>query len=155
IGAIADDMGISTAEAFKRLEKGAIPADKAIEAILNGMEKFPGAAGAMERQSKTLNGVLSTFKDTINIALIQGIEPFLPAISGALTASIPLVQKFIDVTIGSIAAAVTGFGDLIGAVRGFFDEISKGSIPGGIAVELGKVVGLAEDHPIVSALATA
>jgi tape measure domain-containing protein len=155
IGAIAEDMGISTAEAFEQMAKGAIPADKAIEAILAGMEKFPGAAGAMERQSKTLNGVLSTFKDTINIALIQGIEPFLPAISGALAGSIPIVQKFIDVTIGGVAAVVTGFGDMADAVGSFFDEINAGDVGGGIAVEIGHLVGLAEDHPIISALATA
>ena len=155
IQAIAEDMGISTADAFKEMAEGGISADRAIDAILRGMEKFPGAAGAMERQSKTLNGVLSTFKDTINIALIEGIEPFLPAISGALQGAIPIVERFIDFTIGGVAAVVTGFGDIVDAVGDFWTEINAGDVGGGIAVEIGKLVGLAEDHPIVSALATA
>lgn len=155
ISAIAEDMGITTAEAFKLLEKGAIPADAAIESILNGMEAFPGAAGAMERQSKTLNGVLSTFKDTLNIALIQGIEPFLPAISGALTSALPVIETFVTGTIGGVAAVVTGFTDMGRAIGGFISEVSKGDIGAGIAVEVGKLVGLAEDHPLVSTLASA
>lgn len=155
IQAIATDMGISVAEAFEEVAKGAVPADRAISAILKGMEEFPGAAGAMERQSKTLNGVLSTFKDTINIALIQGIEPFLPAISGALAGALPTIERFVDGTIGGVAAVVTGFGDMARAIGGFVDEVSQGDIGGGIAVEVGKLVGLAEDHPIVNALATA
>ncbi len=72
VEAIAKKLGITTAEAFKKMETGAISADVAIEAILEGMEKFPGAAGAMERQSKTLNGVISTLKDTFRDALIDG-----------------------------------------------------------------------------------
>jgi tape measure domain-containing protein len=155
IQAIADDMGISVAEAFDKVAKGAVPADKAISAILAGMEAFPGAAGAMERQSQTLNGVISTFKDTLNIALIEGIEPFLPAIAGALQGAIPFVETFISRTIGGISTVVTGFGDMAGAVRGFIDEVSGGNVAGGIAVEIGKLVGLAEDHPLVTALADA
>lgn len=155
IQAIADDMGITVAEAFDEMAKGAIPADRAITAILNGMEKFPGAAGAMERQSKTLNGVLSTFKDTITIALIDGIEPFLPAISSALAGSIPVIETFIRTTIGGVASVVSGFGDMGHAIGSFVDEVSQGDIGAGIAVEVGKLVGLAEDHPLVSALASA
>jgi tape measure domain-containing protein len=155
IGAIAKDMGITTAAAFKLLEQGAIPADDAIQSILAGMESFPGAAGAMERQSQTLNGVISTFKDTLNIALIEGIEPFLPAISGELQGAIPIVERFISGTIGGISTVVTGFGDLTDAVGGFFEEINQGNVAAGIAVEIGKLVGLAEDAPLVTLLADA
>jgi tape measure domain-containing protein len=155
IQAIADDMGVSVAEAFEKVAAGAVPADRAISAILAGMEAFPGAAGAMERQSQTLNGVISTFKDTLNIALIEGIEPFLPAISGALQGAIPIVETFISGTIGAITGAVEGFGALTDAVGGFIEEINQGNVAGGIAVEIGKLVGLAEDHPLVTALADA
>lgn len=81
IGAIAESMGISTAEAFDLMGQGAISADVAIEAILDGMERMPGAAGAMQRQSETLAGRLSTLKDTIQILLIDAMDPFIGAIS--------------------------------------------------------------------------
>ncbi len=155
IKAIADDMGISVAEAFKQVAKGAVPADKAISAILRGMEDFPGAAGAMERQSQTLNGVISTFKDTLNIALIEGIEPLLPSLSAALQGAIPFVETFVSATVGGVTAVIGGFGDMKDAVSGFIDEISKGNVAGGIAVEIGKLVGLAEDAPLVTVLADA
>lgn len=55
VKAVAEGMGVSVADAFKAMEKGAVPADDAIKYILAGMEKFPGAAGAMDRQSRTLD----------------------------------------------------------------------------------------------------
>lgn len=84
IEAIASSMGITVAEAFDQMKAGAIPADAAITAILAGMERMPGAAGAMERQSKTLAGRLSTLKDTIEILLIKAMDPFIESISKAV-----------------------------------------------------------------------
>ena len=84
IEAIASSMGITVSEAFDQMKAGAIPADAAITAILEGMERMPGAAGAMERQSKTLAGRLSTLKDTIEILLIRAMDPFIESISNAV-----------------------------------------------------------------------
>lgn len=84
IEAIASSMGITVAEAFDQMKAGAIPADAAITAILAGMERMPGAAGAMERQSKTLAGRLSTLKDTIEILLIRAMDPFIESMSNAV-----------------------------------------------------------------------
>lgn len=103
IGAIADSMGISTSQAFDLMAKGAIPADQAIQAILAGMDKFPGAAGAMERQSKTLAGVLSTLKDTVSQALVGGIGPALPALADSINQAMP-----------SIGTAIGSFGSTFG-----------------------------------------
>ena len=55
------------------------------------MAKFPGAAGAMEKQSQTLIGVFSTFKDTISIALSDAFTPILPALKGALADITPVL----------------------------------------------------------------
>lgn len=123
VGAIADDMGISVAEAFKLMEKGAIPADQAITSILNGMEKFPGAAGAMDRQSKTLNGVISTLKDTFQSALIDGIEPFLPAIAGGVEKLGPLIGTTLNEGIGGLKSFVASF-------RAADGEITSSGFPG-------------------------
>jgi tape measure domain-containing protein len=131
ITVIAEDMGITTAEAFKLMEKGAIPADDAIESILNGMEEFPGAAGAMDRQSKTLNGVLSTFKDTLSGIAIDFITPYLPAISSAVASFGDMLQGFfsgMQTGFTEGATGAEGFGGRVGdafrAVRDFIrDEL--------------------------------
>lgn len=116
IQAIADSMGISVEDAFDRMSAGAIPADQAIQAILDGMERFPGAAGAMERQSHTLNGVISTFKDTVQTALVDAIEPYLPAIAGGLERATPLVRQ-------GLAAIVQGFGTVVSFVQAHWPQI--------------------------------
>jgi tape measure domain-containing protein len=124
IKAIAEGMGGTVAEAFDEIAKGAVPADDAIGFILDGMERFPGAAGAMERQSKTLNGVISTFKDTLSTTAIDFITPYLPAIS----------------------AAVAGFGETVGT---FFDILhsgeTDGSVIGTVALGVRDAFGLLAD----------
>lgn len=104
IESIAKGLGVTVPEAFDQISKGLVPADQGIQAILAGMESFPGAAGAMERQSKTLNGVISTFKDTLATTAIDFITPYLPAISSGVAAFggfisetlVPGVQSLID-----------------------------------------------------------
>lgn len=104
IGAIAEGLGVSVGDAFKLVEQGAVPADEAIGLILEGMQKFPGASGAMERQSKTLNGVISTFKDTLSTTAIDFITPYLPAISRGVQAfgsfirddAVPALDSFVS-----------------------------------------------------------
>jgi tape measure domain-containing protein len=99
--AIADSMGVTQQEVRKLIENGLVPADSAIEAILKGLEKIPGALGAMERQSKTLMGLMSTLKDNIRIALDSAIRPFLPQVNGVLTTMINAVgPAFLKVAAG-------------------------------------------------------
>ena len=61
---LADAIGTSIPEAMEKASKGAIPAAKGIEAILNGMTKR--YQGAMEQQSKTILGRWSTIQDAIS-----------------------------------------------------------------------------------------
>src|SRR3990167_1631929 len=60
---LAVAVGVSTAEVQKMTEKGLIPADKAIQAILAGMREDFG--GMMENQSKTAAGAISNLVDTM------------------------------------------------------------------------------------------
>lgn len=80
---LADSMGKSTAEVQKMSEQGLIPADQAIKALIDGMNKsFPNM---MDKQSRSLTGLLSTIKDMFNLNIVtawgdglrQGIEPRL------------------------------------------------------------------------------
>lgn len=80
---LADKMKLSTAQVMKLSEKGLIPADKAINVLIDGMNKrFPNM---MEKQSKSLAGLYSTIKDTFNSKILTkwgeglaaGIKPRL------------------------------------------------------------------------------
>jgi tape measure domain-containing protein len=70
--------GLSKGEVLKQISKGAVSADDAIKALLDGMAKFPGAAGAMQRQALTTAGSLETLKDSTQNALRNSITPSLP-----------------------------------------------------------------------------
>ncbi len=96
IGAIAESLGITTAEAMKKVSDGAIDAKTGVQALLDGMAKFPGAAGAMEKQAQTLLGVFSTFKDTVTQALANAIAPAIPEIKEQLTAITPIIGDALD-----------------------------------------------------------
>lgn len=82
--AMAKGLGISTAALQDQLSKGLIPADKGVQALLKGMREFPGAAGAMAQQATTLNGLFSTFKDTISLTLTDAFAPLVDNVKNAL-----------------------------------------------------------------------
>lgn len=89
---LADKLGITVPEAMDKASKGAIDSSTAINAILEGMgTKF---GGAMEDQSKTLNGMWSNIKDTASQTMIAigeeiitnlNIKDFLSQLSTVLT----------------------------------------------------------------------
>ena len=122
------------------LEKGTLSSEQAIEAMLTAMQKFPGAGGAMERQSKSLNGVLSTFRDNINNARIDGFAASLPAVSTALTAIEPPLSAFVGGLSRLIGSVLPGLISVFGAV----------AIP---VLQVGKAV-LDAMSPVVGFLAT-
>ena len=93
--AIANFLGITQAEFAKRQAAGLIDAKTAILGLIDGMKKFPGAAGAMEKQSQTLLGVFSTLKDTLSQALVAGFEPVLPEIKASMLEITPVLQEAI------------------------------------------------------------
>jgi tape measure domain-containing protein len=70
---VAKKIGVSTGELMKMTEKGLIPANVAIDALVEGMgTRF---AGAMEAQSKTFNGLMSTLRDNLNMTLGKVMAP--------------------------------------------------------------------------------
>lgn len=143
VKAIAEGMGITVAEAFKLMEQGALPADVAIGHILTGMEKFPGAAGAMDRQSRTLNGVISTLKDTFRNALIDGIEPHLPALA-----------RFGEEVVPMVGAAVIGLIGTIGGIVAAFRAVADVLLPVGAAL-VGSIGWLIDHEEVLIGVAAA
>lgn len=72
---LADGFGMSTMAMQKMIEKGAVPAGKAIEVLTSQMTKRWG--GMMDAQSKSLGGLLSTVHDVFSNKILlswgQGI----------------------------------------------------------------------------------
>lgn len=89
-GILAQAFGVTTEEFTKLVEKGVIPADKAIQAIVTSLEKDFG--GAAKRQAGTFSGLLSSLGDIKSIGLrefftstFKAIQPYLDKFVGTLS----------------------------------------------------------------------
>lgn len=89
--AIADQVGVTVAEVKKMASEGKLTADIYNSAI-DSMATT--TAGAMEAQSKTFNGMMSTLKD--NLTTVAGLitEKLFSALSGLLEKLLPVVEAF-------------------------------------------------------------
>lgn len=119
----------------KATESGALDSETAIQAIIKAMQEFPGAAGAMERQSKTLAGVMSTFADTVNNALIDGLMPAMPILSEAMlelvgpvsTLATAFAQQLGPLLV-DVAAKASEFAPELSQLAAAFIELSGSSL---------------------------
>lgn len=96
---LADAIGVSTAEVMKMSEKGLIPADKAIQAILAGMNKDFG--GMMAEQSKTAAGAVSNLTDALvrmGTALGEGATPQIHDFASAMGTAINTRAALMEAT---------------------------------------------------------
>lgn len=115
--AIANSMFGGNMRAMNEaMEKGTLKSEQAIEAMLDSMRKFPGAAGAMERQSLTLEGVLSTFRDTINNARIDGFYKSLKDLSAALVTMAEPTGKAVEGMSQLVGSALPPLAKIVSSV---------------------------------------
>jgi tape measure domain-containing protein len=118
---LAKEIGVSQPQAMKMAEKGAIDANTAIVALVNGMNKqFPDM---MKKQSSTLGGALSNLQDSADQALTRIGESLKKNLTLA-----PLVQT-ISLAINNLTAAFTS-GGLIAAFDMAFGPTTKAAIVG-------------------------
>jgi tape measure domain-containing protein len=148
IAAIAQNLGITTAEAMDRVSAGSISATQGVAALLQGMRTFPGAAGAMEKQSQTLGGVLSTFADTFHQTLANAFAPAIPAIKDAVTQITPIIGD----ALGQIAPAL---GNVLTSVLPILGDLLKGIAPILTPILDGIASALAAVGPVLGPLGTA
>jgi tape measure domain-containing protein len=85
---IAGAIGKTTAETMKLAENGLIPADKAIQSIRKGMRQ--DYSGMMIKQSRTLFGLVSSFKDFANLNIFAAFG------GGIKDGILPYMTKFLD-----------------------------------------------------------
>ncbi|OYO16639.1 hypothetical protein CGZ93_17925 [Enemella dayhoffiae] len=135
-----------------------------------GMERF---AGLMDKQSASLSGMISTFKDTVNVGMAQALQPMIPLIKqslGWLSESVlpKVVSGFQVAALGlthfvagwqSQEAGLTGMAlwgqkaahyfDLVtSAVRGVIGVLVQGDYQG----QFWQKFGIEEDSPIIGVL---
>lgn len=129
--AIADEVGITVAEVKKMASEGKLTTEiynKAIDSMAKTTE------GAMDAQSKTFNGMISTLQD--NLTSLAGLltEKLFNAISGVLSVVLPLVESFVAAyketrslmeAFKAILPQIEGMGIKLDGVRAIWDVFSK------------------------------
>lgn len=118
---LAESFGVTEAKIREMQQKGLIPAEAGVAALLKTLQEVPGAMGAMDRQSKTLIGRFSTFKDTIKANFSNALESSLPVLGDSLlrlTDTISTQLETFAPALGESLVAITplveGFVNLIG-----------------------------------------
>jgi tape measure domain-containing protein len=106
--ALADGAGTSVTELRRLQDLGQLDnlltGNQAVEILVAGMEKIPGAAGAMERRMNTLGGAIEKFRETAQFAMSKGLVPFSETAQDVL--SDPVI-------LNSVEDLSFAFGDLL------------------------------------------
>ena len=109
---LAQSMHKSTAEVMDMSSKGLIPANQAINALVDGMEsRFPNMMAA---QSKSFSGLMSTLQDNVVSTLGSMVQPEFEHISNTV------LPKLIDTT-GMVSSTFKATGDVIQALAAGID----------------------------------
>jgi tape measure domain-containing protein len=117
IAALAAQLGKGEKEIFKLTEAGKIgfkDVEKAIENLTTGTGKF---AGLMSKQAQTTQGLLSTLKDNVNLALAAFGEGFNVALKEILKSATALTN-------GLDREKMRAFGESVGNLLKFVIELT-------------------------------
>lgn len=91
---LADGAGTSVQELRRLQDLGKLDelltGNEAVQILIDGIETIPGAVGAMERRMNTLGGAIEKFKETAQLAMSQGLEPFAKTARETLTDAVVL-----------------------------------------------------------------
>jgi tape measure domain-containing protein len=124
---LANQFGTTTANIQALVTKGLVPADKAIPALLSGLEKGTNGlagptakfGGLMAKQSRTLGGIFSNLKDSVSLGLAKAVKPLVPV----LKREIPQAMKALP---GIFRAAARDMGEFLHGL-GVAKDRSKGA----------------------------
>ncbi len=142
---LLDGMGIdawkylekSTGNSRKEIEKmvrqGLMPADEAIQSIVNGMNQDPKFIDQMLEQSKTLFGLFESIKEIFDLNILlpfgdgikDGILPYLTEFVDKITGSQGKLQGFSDAlkNIGNMVGEF--FGKKLEQLMSYFETLSN------------------------------
>lgn len=128
---LADHFGKTTEEMQKMIEKGEVPAEEAIKAITDSMDK--DFAGAAQRQSESLSGLLNTFQDLGDLAVSEVLGASFKELA-------PLASEFSGWVQNEGIPALTSFGQGLSKGVGFLANLGAG------LVDVGNGQGFFNDH---------
>lgn len=140
IGMIAESLGVTVAEAMKRVESGGLDAATGLNALMQGIERDLG--GMMQKQSQTLDGVLSTLSDTFKMALGDLAAPLVDALTAAVPAVSDLAGAMVaglEPFIGVMTSGVNAAADMVRAFNET-DAAARAMGAGGVA-SVGLLIG--------------
>jgi tape measure domain-containing protein len=107
-------QGGSTTKVLKAMSKGAIDANSAIDALIKGMEQFPGAAEALYKQSLLLAGSQETLKDRFEQVARAAVDKSLPQLAYNYREAAEIFNKQSETNIGGgIRSLIRNGSDLI------------------------------------------
>jgi tape measure domain-containing protein len=141
---LAEKIGVSIPEAMEMSRKGAIDADTAIAALLEGMDKRYG--GLMEKQSQSFTGAMSNIKDAAIQTIGGGFKPLFDILTKAGVAFAAFlgsekVKSFVEAFASGFATVIQFLLDAGGKVIEFINGF------GGVGAIMEYVI------PIAAALA--
>lgn len=131
---LAQQMHKTPAELMKMASKGKLLSDQVIPALVNGLNQRFG--GAMEKQSKTWNGMMSTLKDNFSQLLGTAMQPLFNYLESKMPTIINYINKLQQsFKSGQGAAMMKKLGAAIVSTLGWIADHGSGivSILGGIA----------------------
>lgn len=131
----------SVAKLDKSMKKGEVTADIAIQGILEGLNKIPGAAGASARQLRTVSGAMSTIKDIFERSTFEGLQEPLKVLSNTLVDNSEVfrsVFKTMSQELGGIVVTASG---LMSEIMNTFDESFGKLAIGGLRAAGGALYG--------------
>lgn len=122
VKAISTQLNESVADTQRDITSGAVSSTVAINALIKGMQKFPGAAGAAAQIAKsTFQGALSNLPDIIRIDFFQAFSDQLPKLTAIIGPNGPLVNT-LDTSVKAIAEPFT---ELASSVLEFAADAAK------------------------------
>ena len=132
---LAKATGKPVPELQKLMEQGKLLASDTLPLLFDQMRKDYG--GGMVEQSKSLNGVWSTFKDTISLTLSDALQPLIPVLKKNLPeaaetfkGAVEGVVRFFQEDLGPALDDAKGWwDDNRTAVRGLGDALSLFFMP--------------------------
>jgi tape measure domain-containing protein len=135
---LASAMGMTTGEAMKMVEKGLVPAEQAINAILQGMEQDFG--GMMAAQMNTAAGGASNLADALD-QLKKGLgTAILPEVKKTIEGATKLINKFNEMDDGTKKFIMTAMGITAGTGPALMAIGSMGSGVGALIKLVGPAV---------------
>ncbi|MCW2278741.1 tape measure protein [Heliophilum fasciatum] len=140
---MAQKMGMSKQQLMDLSSQGKIMAEQAVPALIDAMgTKF---AGAMDKQSQSFKGMLSTLSDNVNMLLGMVFEP----VSAKLKELMPLAINFVNAFSDGFKA-----GGLAGAIEAIFPPGVAAVINAITAAVTGLFTLLVTNWPIIYPILT-